>query len=70
MLVEALTTPGRYLFAVPRIDLMQEQEHFIKAKAGLPHVGDPSVMLIQSWSGRQLGSRDQNLWCGRPVAQG
>ncbi|WP_262032368.1 IS110 family transposase [Microvirga sp. Mcv34] len=25
-------------------------------QAGLPHVGDPYVMLIQRWSGRQLGS--------------
>jgi hypothetical protein len=24
---------------------------------GLPHAGDPGVMLIQPWSGRQLGSR-------------
>jgi hypothetical protein len=37
---------------------------------GLAHAGDPGVMLIQRWSGRQLGSRDQNLWCGWPVAQG
>jgi hypothetical protein len=39
-------------------------------KSGLPRVGDPSVMLIQGWSGRQRGSRDQNLWCGGSVAQG
>ena len=27
-----------------------------QAQRGLPHVGDPYVMLIQRWSGRQLGS--------------
>jgi hypothetical protein len=30
----------------------------------LPHVGDPGVMLIQGWSGRQLGRMDHDLWCG------
>ena len=39
-------------------------------RRGLPHEGDPGVMLIQGWSGRQPGSRYQTLWCGRPVAQG
>lgn len=37
---------------------------------GLPHVGDPGVMFIQRWSGRQLGRMDHDLWCGWPVAQG
>src|SRR5215211_7635787 len=34
---------------------------------GLPHVGDPGVMLIQGWSGCQLGRMDHDLWCGWPV---
>jgi 2-(1,2-epoxy-1,2-dihydrophenyl)acetyl-CoA isomerase len=37
---------------------------------GLPRMGDPGVMLIQGWPRRQLGSRDQDLWCGGSVAQG
>jgi hypothetical protein len=37
---------------------------------GLPHAGDPGVMLIQGWSWHQFGSRQQNLGCRWPVAQG
>jgi hypothetical protein len=48
----------------------RDPRNFTLAECGLPHVGDPGVMLIQGWSGRQLGSRDQNLWCGGAVAQG
>jgi transposase len=37
---------------------------------GLPLLGDPGVMLMQGWSGRQRVSRHHDLGCGWPVAQG
>jgi hypothetical protein len=48
MLTEILQAPGKYLVALPRVDLMKEQSEFLKARAAELKIPLPDIRLVHN----------------------